>query len=67
MLMAIGIEKGPRTPLVISSSSDEGKTWRTVLTLEAKPPPAGFSEIVALDTVCIGCIHAFDSKPDSRI
>ncbi|KAJ5922782.1 hypothetical protein N7516_010485 [Penicillium verrucosum] len=41
---------GPRTPLVISSSSDEGKTWRTVLTLEAKPPPAGFSEIVALDT-----------------
>jgi hypothetical protein len=44
--------KGPRTPLVISGSSDDGKTWQAVVTLEDKPPPPSFTGIVALDTVC---------------
>lgn len=46
------VGKGPRTPLVISSSADEGKSWKRVATLEDKPPPDGFKRIVALDTVC---------------
>ncbi|KAI1324438.1 BNR repeat-like domain-containing protein [Xylariaceae sp. FL0255] len=41
---------GPRTPLVISKSSDEGQIWEAIVTLEDKPPPAGFERIVSLDT-----------------
>jgi predicted neuraminidase len=52
LYMLIGIQ-GPRTPLVISSSVDEGKTWKRIVTLEDKTPPDGFKRIVALDTVSI--------------
>jgi predicted neuraminidase len=48
--MLIGVQ-GPRTLLVISSSLDDGKTWKKVVTLEDKPPPDGFKRIVALYTV----------------
>jgi hypothetical protein len=45
--------QGPRTPLVISVSEDEGKTWRQAVVLEEKPPPTGFDRILALDTVSL--------------
>jgi len=41
---------GPRTPLVISKSTDEGRSWKRALTLEDKAPPANFTGIVAKDT-----------------
>lgn len=54
-MLALTFMEGPRTPLVISGSVDEGNTWKRLLTLEDKPPPAGFTGIVAKDTVSLGC------------
>lgn len=41
---------GPRTPLVLSISEDNGLTWRLWVTLEDKPPPEKFERVVALET-----------------
>ena len=32
-----GTKKGPRTPLSLAVSDDDGRTWRHVLTLEGSP------------------------------
>ncbi|WRT69931.1 uncharacterized protein IL334_006922 [Kwoniella shivajii] len=41
---------GPRTPLVLKISSDNGETWSHWCTLEDQAPPAGFKKVVALET-----------------
>jgi len=46
------IEKswGPRTPLILAISDDEGVTWRHWLTLEDRPVEGDFERIVALES-----------------
>lgn len=46
----VGKNWGPRTPLVISISSDEGKTWSIWVTLEDRPVDSDFEKIVALES-----------------
>lgn len=46
----VGINWGPRTPLVLSISEDEGRSWRHWVTLEDKPVPKDFERVVALET-----------------
>lgn len=41
---------GPRTPLVLKVSSDDGKTWTSWCTLEDQAPPASFQKVIALET-----------------
>jgi hypothetical protein len=43
--------QGPRTPLVLSSSSDQGKTWQVIMTLEDKPPPSKPDQMLGIDFV----------------
>ncbi|WVQ81723.1 hypothetical protein IAT38_003848 [Cryptococcus sp. DSM 104549] len=46
----VPINWGPRTPLILKISDDDGATWRTLCTLEDQPPPEGFERVVALET-----------------
>ncbi|KAK8853495.1 hypothetical protein IAR55_004202 [Kwoniella newhampshirensis] len=41
---------GPRTPLILKISPDDGDTWLPWCTLEDQPPPDGFERVVALET-----------------
>lgn len=46
----VGKSWGPRTPLILSISSDDGESWKHWVTLEDQAPEADFDRIVALDT-----------------
>ncbi|CAN9249900.1 unnamed protein product [Alternaria alternata] len=41
---------GPRTPLCLAISEDDGKTWKLWATLEDAPPPDDFKRVIALET-----------------
>ncbi|AAW43695.1 hypothetical protein CNBE2920 [Cryptococcus deneoformans B-3501A] len=41
---------GPRTPLVLKVSFDDGETWSPWCTLEDQAPPASFQRVIALET-----------------
>lgn len=41
---------GPRTPLCLAISEDDGKTWKLWATLEDAPPPEDFKRVIALET-----------------
>jgi hypothetical protein len=46
----VGKNWGPRTPLILSISDNEGQTWRHWITLEDAPPAAEFEKVLALET-----------------
>ena len=46
----VPINWGPRTPLILSISADNGKNWKHWCTLEDQPPPPDFDRVVALET-----------------
>lgn len=41
---------GPRTPLCLAVSEDDGKTWKLWATVEDAPPPDDFKRVIALET-----------------
>lgn len=41
---------GPRTPLCLAISDDDGRTWKLWATVENASPPEGFNGIIALET-----------------
>ncbi|KAJ5378894.1 neuraminidase [Penicillium cosmopolitanum] len=41
---------GPRTPLCLAISEDDGNTWKLWATLEDAPPPDDFKRVIALET-----------------
>ncbi|WWD19929.1 hypothetical protein CI109_104401 [Kwoniella shandongensis] len=49
-LNPVPINWGPRTPLILKISSDDGETWQDWCTLEDSPVPEGFEKVVALET-----------------
>lgn len=46
----VPVNWGPRTPLVLSISADNGVTWRLWTMLEDQPVPEKFERVVALET-----------------